>query len=99
MPAWYPDYPSHEQRARYFQSDAHHFGVTQHVRFGTDVLRVEPLPGERWSLRIQRHSGNRVMWSGTARSGCHANFGRRSISFCGACYKAPIVTTDGLCVL
>lgn len=53
MPSWYPDYPSHGQLAQYFQSYAEHFGVTPHVRFGTDVLRVEPLPGEQWAMTVR----------------------------------------------
>ena len=53
MPASYPDYPSHAQLAAYFQGYADHFGVTPHIRFGTEVLAAEPLPGDRWSLRWQ----------------------------------------------
>jgi hypothetical protein len=51
MPASYPDYPSHAQLAAYFQGYADHFGVTPHIRFGTEVLAAEPLPGDRWALR------------------------------------------------
>ena len=53
MPSSYPDYPSHEQLARYFQSYADHFGVTRHVRFATDVLRVDPQPDDRWKLTVR----------------------------------------------
>ncbi|WP_411281924.1 flavin-containing monooxygenase [Gemmatimonas sp.] len=53
MPSWYPDYPSHEQLARYFQSYADFFGVTEHVRFGTDVLRLEPRADARWSITVR----------------------------------------------
>ena len=53
MPASYPDYPSHAQLAAYFQGYADHFGVTEHIRFGTEVLAAEPLPGDRWALRWQ----------------------------------------------
>ncbi len=51
MPASYPDYPSHAQLAAYFQGYADQFGVTPHIRFGTEVLAAEPLPGDRWALR------------------------------------------------
>ena len=52
MPAWYPDYPSHEQLAAYFQSYASHFGVDAHVRVGTDVRRVEPAANDRWTVTV-----------------------------------------------
>ncbi len=40
-----PDYPGHETLAAYFQAYADTFGVTPHVRFGTTVLRCEPVGG------------------------------------------------------
>ncbi len=50
MPAAYPDYPSHAQLAAYFQSYANHFAIHRFIRFRTEVLRVDPLPGDRWRL-------------------------------------------------
>src|SRR5262249_10140603 len=41
MPADYPDYAGHEQVARYFESYAEAFRLKQHVRFRTEVARVE----------------------------------------------------------
>src|SRR5215475_12411416 len=35
MPEGYPDYPSHQQLAAYFQGYAQHFGLYPHIRFGT----------------------------------------------------------------
>jgi cation diffusion facilitator CzcD-associated flavoprotein CzcO len=60
MPASYPDYPSHAQLAAYFQSYAEHFGVTPRVRFRTEVLRAEPLDGDRWSLTVRDPDGERT---------------------------------------
>jgi hypothetical protein len=58
MPSWYPDYPSHSQLAAYFQAYADHFGVTFAVRFGSEVVRAEPLEGDRWSLHIRTANGD-----------------------------------------
>lgn len=54
MPAAYPDYPSHSQLAAYFQSYAKQFDVERCIQFGTEVLRVKPLDGDRWRVRISR---------------------------------------------
>jgi len=45
MPADWPDYPSHELMAQYFQGFAERFGLLEHVQFNTPVTRVEPLTG------------------------------------------------------
>lgn len=42
MPAELPDYPHHTQIARYFDDYVDHFGLREHIRFGTEVARVEP---------------------------------------------------------
>ena len=42
MPDSYPDYPSHRQIQAYFVSYARHFGLYDHIRFGTEVVRVRP---------------------------------------------------------
>jgi NADPH-dependent 2,4-dienoyl-CoA reductase/sulfur reductase-like enzyme len=55
MPDAYPDYPSHAQLAAYFQAYARHFHVEQFVQFGTEVEAVEPLPNNRWTVRVVRH--------------------------------------------
>ena len=43
MPEHVADYPSHTELSRYFSDFADHFGLRQHFRFNTKVLRVEPV--------------------------------------------------------
>jgi len=45
MPSDWPDYPSHELMARYFQDFAEHFGLNGRVQFNTPVTHVEPIAG------------------------------------------------------
>jgi thioredoxin reductase len=56
MPEHYPDYPNHEQIAAYFDDYVDHFGFREHIRFNTEVVRVEPVPGatpaERWKVSL-----------------------------------------------
>ncbi len=53
MPDDYPDYPSHGQLLRYFQSYAEHFGVLPHIRFNTRVKQVQKLDKEKWSVALE----------------------------------------------
>jgi hypothetical protein len=52
MPEDYPDYPSHDQLLRYFQSYAQHFGLYEYIRFNTKVSKVEKIEGERWQVTL-----------------------------------------------
>jgi hypothetical protein len=52
MPAHYPDYPSHKQVLAYFQSYADYFGVTDYIRFNTEVERAEELPDKTWRVTL-----------------------------------------------
>ena len=45
MPEDWPDYPSHELMARYFQDFADRHGLTERISFNSPVEKVEPLPG------------------------------------------------------
>ncbi len=45
MPRGWPDYPSHELMARYFQDFADHFSLTERISFNSPVTSVVPLPG------------------------------------------------------
>ncbi len=52
MPDAYPDYPSHKQLLAYFQGYADHFGVTDLVRFNTEVKKVEKQADETWKITL-----------------------------------------------
>lgn len=53
MPADTPDYPDHRRLLRYFSDYADHFGLRDRFRFGTEVVRLEPLgPGRDSGWRV-----------------------------------------------
>jgi thioredoxin reductase len=47
MPEDLPDYPNHWQIAQYFDDFVDHFGIREHIRFRTEVVKVEPVAGGR----------------------------------------------------
>ena len=47
MPDDLPDYPSHWQVARYFDDFVDHFGIREHIRFRTEVVKVVPVADGR----------------------------------------------------
>ena len=54
------DYPSHKELLPYFQAYAWHFDLLRHFRFGTRVLKVEPLgdaPDSLWRVTSQGADG------------------------------------------
>ncbi len=54
------DYPSHRELLPYFQAYARHFDLLRHFRFGTRVLKVEPLgdaPDTLWRVTSQGADG------------------------------------------
>ncbi len=56
MPEGTPDYPDHRRLLAYFRSYAQRFGLRERFRFGTEVVRVDPLgPGEDsgWRVRLR----------------------------------------------
>jgi cation diffusion facilitator CzcD-associated flavoprotein CzcO len=50
MPADYPDFPTHRQIAAYFDDYVDHFGFRDHIRFRTEVIRVERAAGGGWAV-------------------------------------------------
>ena len=66
MPDTWPDYPHHSQMLAYLERYAAHFGLGEHIWFGTEVVSVGPVGDGRWdvttrssggvALRVQRYS-------------------------------------------
>jgi len=54
MPADYPDYPSHQQLATYFQAYASHFKLYDHIQFETLVVKCELDTSEQWRVTTQK---------------------------------------------
>ncbi len=57
MPPDYPDYPSHVQILKYFNSYAEHFGVTKYIHFKTKVEQIRPLDDEKWQINYCDEKG------------------------------------------
>lgn len=57
MPDSYPDYPDHRQTLAYFQRYAEHFGLREHVWFGTEVVSVRGTDGDRWEITVRGTGG------------------------------------------
>jgi thioredoxin reductase len=57
MPDSWPDYPHHSQVLAYLERYADHFGLREHIWFGTEVTRVEPTPDGRWDVTISGARG------------------------------------------
>lgn len=43
MPKDYPDYPGHDLILKYFQDYVNHFDLRKHIKFKTEVIKVEPI--------------------------------------------------------
>ena len=52
MPDSWPDYPHHSQVLAYLERYADHFGLREHIWFGTEVTKVEAAEGGRWDVTI-----------------------------------------------
>jgi len=52
MPDSWPDYPHHTQVLAYLERYADHFGLREHIWFGTEVTKVEPAEDGRWDVTI-----------------------------------------------
>jgi hypothetical protein len=67
MPDSWPDYPHHSQMLSYLERYAKHFGLVEHIWFGTEVVSAVPVGDGRWevttrstgggSSRVQRYAG------------------------------------------
>jgi thioredoxin reductase len=57
MPDDWPDYPHHAQVLEYLDRYCEHFGLREHVWFGTEVTRVEPVEGGYWDVATRGARG------------------------------------------
>ncbi len=67
MPDSWPDYPHHSQVLSYLERYAKHFGLGEHIWFGTEVVSAVPVEDGRWDVttrstgggasRVQRYAG------------------------------------------
>ena len=58
MPEDYPDYPSHEHIAAYFDAYTERFGLREKITFRTEVLSVRPVDG-KWEVTVEAADGER----------------------------------------
>ncbi len=54
MPAAYPDFPRHDQIARYFNDYVEHFGLREHIAFETGVEHAAPREDGIWEVTLDR---------------------------------------------
>jgi hypothetical protein len=57
MPDSWPDYPHHSLVLAYLERYAEHFGLREHIWFGTEVTRVEPTEDGAWDVTIKGARG------------------------------------------
>ena len=57
MPDDWPDYPHHAQVLEYMERYCEHFGLREHVWFGTEVMRVEPAENGHWDVTTRGARG------------------------------------------
>src|SRR3954465_15281769 len=60
MPDDWPDYPHHSQLLGYFERYADHFGLREHIWFGTEVARVEPAGDRHWEVTVRGSRGGQA---------------------------------------
>ncbi|MCA2212460.1 flavin-containing monooxygenase [Jidongwangia harbinensis] len=57
MPDSWPDYPHHSQLLSYLERYASHFGLGEHIWFGTEVVAVTPVGDGRWDVTTRSTGG------------------------------------------
>jgi hypothetical protein len=57
MPDSWPDYPHHSQVLAYLERYADHFGLREHIWFGTEVTKVTATEDGRWDVTISGARG------------------------------------------
>jgi cation diffusion facilitator CzcD-associated flavoprotein CzcO len=48
------DYPSHDELRRYFQAYTRHFGLYEHIRFGTLVIHCQWINQNKWEITTEK---------------------------------------------
>jgi Flavin-binding monooxygenase-like len=59
MPDEWADYPSHAQVLEYLGRYTDHFGLREHIWFGTEVVAVTPVADDRWEVTTRPSGGGR----------------------------------------
>lgn len=57
MPDTWPDYPHHSRVLSYLERYARHFGLGEHIWFGTEVVSVVPVGDGRWDVTTRSTGG------------------------------------------
>lgn len=58
MPDDWPDYPHHSLVLKYLEKYADHFGLREHIWFGSEIERIEPVDGGRFDVIIKSAAGS-----------------------------------------
>ena len=57
MPDRWPDYPSAVQMLEYLQSYASHFGLAEHIWYGSEISHIEQVEGSRFEVVVKPAAG------------------------------------------
>lgn len=58
MPDDWPDYPSAAQMLTYLTAYAKHFGLPEHIWYGSEISAIEPVEGSRFEVVVKPAAGN-----------------------------------------
>ncbi|SDD19614.1 flavin-containing monooxygenase [Glycomyces harbinensis] len=58
MPDDWPDYPSAAQMLTYLTAYAKHFGLSEHIWYGSEISTIEPVEGSRFEVIVKPAAGN-----------------------------------------
>ncbi|WP_246039699.1 flavin-containing monooxygenase [Glycomyces buryatensis] len=58
MPDHWPDYPSAAQMLEYLNGYAKHFGLSEHIWYGSEISGIDPVEGSRFEVVVKPAAGN-----------------------------------------
>lgn len=58
MPDHWPDYPSAAQMLEYLKSYAAHFGLAEHIWYGSEISHIESVDGARFEVVVKPAAGS-----------------------------------------